>query len=207
MLKIATDDAEAMPQHTAKPDDPESNLLRIMIDLETFDLEPSAKVWEIGAVVFDPTTAQLGDEFHWLIDPTTQHNRTTSQHTLDWWAKQPPEAYLRVRQAEEEGLELEAVLLDLELWIKRQLDEAGEGTKLEVWANSPSFDLAILKHAYQQLGRGTPWKFWQERDHRTLKNLRSDIKVERQGIHHSAQDDAAFQAKQANAIIKFMRLI
>lgn len=179
--------------------------MHIMIDLETFDTEPSAVVWEIGAVAFDPASgAQIthGDTFHWLIDPAAQSNRTTSKKTLEWWSAQPTEAYMRIRDAEAEGIDLDAVLLDLESWISKLiLEHCESASKLQVWANSPSFDLAILKNAYQQLGRDTPWRYHQERDYRTLKTLMPHIKMQRTGTHHSALDDAISQAQHTTQLL------
>jgi len=41
----------------------------------------------------------------------------------------------------------------------------------EVWANSPSFDLAMLADAFDYIELKAPWKYYEERDLRTAKRL------------------------------------
>lgn len=71
------------------------------------------------------------------------------------------------------------------------------------YGNGASFDLSILKAAYDAVGLKAPWKFWDERCYRTIKNDYSQIEPdERAGTHHNALDDAKFQALHAIKIRK-----
>ena len=63
-----------------------------MIDIETLGTEPGSVVLSVGAVKFDPFTAQ---EPHaktlWKpnVDQQTVAERSILDSTLEWWAKQP----------------------------------------------------------------------------------------------------------------------
>jgi exodeoxyribonuclease VIII len=73
-----------------------------------------------------------------------------------------------------------------------------------VWGNGASFDNAILAQCYRAVGMDFPWKFWNDRCYRTLKNLVLDVPFERTGTHHNALDDARSQAIHASAILRRM---
>ena len=42
-------------------------------------------------------------------------------------------------------------------------------------ARAPSFDCTILARHFKQAGIEQPWKYWQERDHRTYEQAYRDI--------------------------------
>ena len=70
--------------------------------------------------------------------------------------------------------------------------------------NGADFDLPILAAAYAAVGLSVPWKPYNGRCYRTLKNLAPVVKLARPGTHHNALDDARTQAVHA---IKLMRHI
>jgi exodeoxyribonuclease VIII len=76
-----------------------------------------------------------------------------------------------------------------------------------VWGNGADFDLPILSAAYVAAGfGGPPWKPYNGRCYRTLKNLRPDVpRPERRGTAHNALDDAVFQAEHAIALLAALR--
>ena len=71
------------------------------------------------------------------------------------------------------------------------------------WCNGASFDFPILATAYRLVKKPLPWEFWKERDLRTLKGLNPDLRVERDGVHHNALDDARHQARLVQHILQF----
>jgi len=73
-----------------------------------------------------------------------------------------------------------------------------------VWGNGADFDLPILAAAYKAAGGPPPWKPYNGRCYRTLKNLAPSIKLERQGTHHQALDDAVCQAKHLIKIVEHL---
>jgi hypothetical protein len=162
----------------------------IMIDLETMGVGPTACIVAIGAVEMS-TVSGVGWTFYRTVDlqSSLDYGGTITASTVMWWMQQSDDA----RQAIcNEPQHLAAVLRDLSLWFRdiSPLDE------LRVWGNGADFDLPILDSASHRLGRDTPlWRHWNARCYRTLKNLYSNIKIEkREGVHHNALDDAVHQA-------------
>ena len=71
-----------------------------------------------------------------------------------------------------------------------------------VWGNGADFDNPILAAAYRRLNMPLPWGAYAGRCYRTLKSLRPDIRLERQGTHHNALDDAVSQAEHAVRLLR-----
>jgi exodeoxyribonuclease VIII len=90
--------------------------------------------------------------------------------------------------------------LDLALMRFTNFVQAGSGPAF-VWGNGADFDNAILASAYQLMNIGTPWKFYNNRCYRTVKNLHPQIKLERSGTYHNALDDAVSQTQHLLAIL------
>lgn len=174
----------------------------VMIDLETMGssdevtkaTEFDCAIISIGAVCFDPryNTIDKKRTFYRELDWQCQ-GRNVYEPTLKWWSKQSEEA-----RASHDGLEdLEYVLEELSDWLP---DDC------KVWGNGPVFDIAILEHAYHQYGLTVPWKFWNVRDCRTIKDMyeskRGGLDKRSGGIEHNALDDAIWQAEYINKMWK-----
>jgi hypothetical protein len=174
----------------------------IMLDLETLATTADAVILSIGAVRFDLDTGVVcdgtnapGSFFYSAISIDSQKARTISSSTLAWWFMQCADAQKVF--FDPDMVSLEDALADLAEWI-----DPRPGTEPTVWSNGGDFDLPMLTHAYDQAGLEQPWKPYAGRCYRTYKNLPGAraIKVERQGLHHNALDDAIFQAKHLCAI-------
>ena len=64
-----------------------------------------------------------------------------------------------------------------------------------VWGNGSDFDNVILKNAYRLVDMPVPWPKFNDRCFRTMKAIFKDVqRPKREGIAHSALDDAIFQA-------------
>lgn len=65
-------------------------MTHIMVDTETLGIRPGSTIRSIGAVVFDPKTGKLGDEFYQNICATSckEAGLTTDPDTVKWWAGQ-----------------------------------------------------------------------------------------------------------------------
>ena len=59
---------------------------------------------------------------------------------------------------------------------------------------------ADLSDAYDRAQLPRPWKYYNDRCYRTVKNLRPDVPMIRGGTHHNALDDAKSQATHLMAI-------
>ncbi len=164
----------------------------IMIDLETLSTQPDAFILSIGACQFDLTTGQIGDLMHRRVDLTeTPVSGHIDPETVKWWLRQP-------KAAQDELLAGDTVSLENALL---ELSDFCRNAKT-LWSNGASFDLVILRIAYERHGIHTPWQYWQERDTRTIV----DIAHRLTGIHankvtpyvgtqHDALADAIHQAK------------
>jgi len=161
---------------------------RVMIDLETLGREPGCVICSVGAAKFGER--EVGETFEASVDITScqDFGLEIDAETLSWWLTQSSEA--RAQLVGGDGLA--DVLADLNRFI---------GDADELWANSPSFDLAILEAAFESCGVSAPWEFYEERDFRTLKNLAISHGIEQEGIEHDAVDDAVHQATIAATVL------
>lgn len=172
----------------------------IMIDLETLGTNADSVFIAIGAVYFDIETGVIGKEFYYNGDwqSSIDEKRKVDADTLKWWLKQSDEARASLFKTEE-------INFAQTLWHLRDfLQEEGPAENIKVWANGSCFDIAILEHSYGQYNEKPPWKFWNVRDVRTIKDLGKDLvdksifKIE--GTAHNALDDAKHQAKYVSVL-------
>ena len=169
----------------------------IMIDIETLGTEPRSAVVSIGAVEF--SAMGTGGEFYEVVDlKSAMASGQVDAGTLKWWLKQG--AANSVWSVEGEDLRL--VLARFSMWLGNICDKKD----LQIWANAPSFDCTILRHAFSESGLPVPWNYWNERDHRTLKNL-WPVKYNPSGIKHNALDDARNQACHAIKICSMYQVL
>jgi exodeoxyribonuclease VIII len=112
--------------------------------------------------------------------------------TVLWWIAQSDQA----RQEVCKPAEHVTVVLDaFSQWIGPR--------DAEVWGNGASFDNVILTNAYTKCILPIPWKFYNDRCYRTLKNLRPNIRMPvPPKIKHHALEDATAQALHLIEILK-----
>ena len=155
----------------------------IMLDLETTGVSAGCCVLSIGA-----TTLDLSAGFYKRIslESSTAAGLTTLPSTMAWWDKQSEEA----RDEAFSGTEvLPHVLLDFAAWFRLI------GSTAKIWGNGADFDLPILAAAYEACKIEKPWKPYNGRCYRTLKNLHSDVPLNSfRGVKHNALEDAKNQA-------------
>lgn len=161
-----------------------------MLDLETLGQKPGSVIVAIGAVKF-----QLGEivsSFYERVDPQScidiGHKMDTS--TVMWWLKQENAARLEITKP---GKPIRQILETFAFWLA--------DPDAEIWGNGAGFDNILLGDAYDRAQLQRPWKFWNDRCYRTLKNFRPDVVYPRDGTHHNALDDAKYQALHLMAIL------
>ena len=163
----------------------------IMIDLETLDTAVTAKILSIGVCAFNASTGEIFSSTESAVSLDGQETRTVNHSTFQWWMNQSEQA--RGSVTPDDPIKLEKALRTLS-------DVFPRGAR--VWGNGATFDISMLEHAFDQYGSRAPWDFRNIRDMRTMveigqvitgQDLRS--KVENTGTHHSAADDALWQAK------------
>lgn len=163
---------------------------QIMLDLETLGNRPGSALVAIGAVKFG--NGEILDEFYRRIDAEScvQLGLEMDTSTVMWWLKQADGPRLEITQP---GKHLCEVLMDFSQWVA--------DPDAEMWGNGAAFDNALLAAAYHVAARKAPWKFWNDRCYRTMKNLHPEVPMERGGEHHHALDDARDQARHLMAIL------
>lgn len=154
-----------------------------MVDLETFGTAANSVIASIGAVKFGG--GQILSEFYRRIDISTcvDFGMTFDSATVMWWLQQSETARQEICLP---GEDVQGVLDFFSQWIA---DEDAE-----VWGNGAGFDNALLHEAFRLCALPLPWKFYNDRCYRTVKNLYPEILIERIGTHHNALDDAKSQA-------------
>ncbi len=181
----------------------------IMVDLETLGVGPGAMIVQIAAVRFD---ADAGDSGY-ISTPEATFNFNVSLHpddgviepdTLLFWMRQSDDARRRVFSPATIHGRIAQGLTSFADWVYRG------GRFHRVWANSPSFDLRLLKDAWRAKNPTLPESIWpithrHERDFRTLRKVGEALGVEppvRVGVEHDALDDACHQAGHAILILR-----
>ena len=166
----------------------------IVLDLETLSTKPHAAVISIGAVALDSTGQCMG-EFHVAIDGHTQPGRDISPDTIAWWEQQSPEAQAASYRATNYVSATQAMCM-FSGWVGTVADPE----KVKMWGNGSSFDCTILSSLYAQcheLGHPQPWRWWNDRDMRTISDDFPEAKNVGpfEGIEHHALHDARHEAK------------
>ncbi|MEN8477172.1 3'-5' exoribonuclease [Escherichia coli] len=170
----------------------------LMIDLETMGKNPDAPIISIGAIFFDPQTGDMGPEFSKTIDLETAGG-VIDRDTIKWWLKQSREAQSAIMTDE---IPLDDALLQL----RKFIDENSGEFFVQVWGNGANFDNTILRRSYERQGIPCPWRYYNDRDVRTIVELGKAIDFDArtaipfEGERHNALDDARYQAKYVSVI-------
>lgn len=179
----------------------------LMIDLETMDNKPTAAITAIGAVLFNPETGALGENFYRRVSlaSSVDYDCTMGAETVLWWLRQASEA--RSELIDDKCSLLNTVIYELYEFIRDRTDLQN----LQVWANGASFDNVILRHAAKKIGLpGVMWNYWNDRDVRTLGALAKDLGlnvshiIKFEGTPHHALYDAIHQAKMVSYVWAYL---
>ena len=129
-----------------------------MIDLETLGVNPDSVVLTVGAIKFDPfSDTEPHTPLYLRCDIEEQSEklgRSIDDNTMEWWSKQSKEI-----QNEAFG-DHERVQSDN---LTKQLNKWCVGLDY-IWCQGPTFDFVILQDLYKNIGKPTPWNYWQIRD-------------------------------------------
>lgn len=168
----------------------------IMVDIETLDTRPSAAIVSIGACRIDWDNGVVTDNFYQAIRVSSNYavGRSVSHDTMRWWDKQSEQA--RKVLTDPDAMDLDIALISFARYLG-QFGLRRAASTVRLWGNGSDFDNVIIADAYSSLGLDAPWKFYNNRCFRTVKDLYSDViqPPVREGVHHNALDDAVYQAK------------
>ncbi|HHL5718033.1 TPA: 3'-5' exoribonuclease [Escherichia coli] len=99
----------------------------------------------------------------------------------------------------------EIPLDDALLQLREFIDENSGEFFVHVWGNGANFDNTILRRSYERQGIPCPWRYYNDRDVRTIVELGKAIDFDArtaipfEGERHNALDDARYQAKYVSA--------
>ncbi len=179
--------------------------LNFMLDLETLattDEDSNVAILSIGCVQFNPHIGhdQILDELY--VNVTLKSNmdagRRICPKTIEWWMKQSDEA--RSAFTTDYADDLIDALAKFHDFVRDSVDDAGTMLKHgKLWSHGPTFDEAIIRHAYKHvLERTFPIGFRGSRCNRTIVDISSRqawAPRKRVGTSHNALADAKFQAQ------------
>lgn len=167
----------------------------IMIDIETLGKEPGCPILSIAAVQFGPEGVSATNNIYVKIDwakSIKDYGLQIDAETLKWWLSKDPAT---LRDQTNGTYSLRIALIQLAAFIE------SVGHEPLIWAKSPSFDINILEHAFKAAGVDIPWKYWQERDVRTIFGIdEALVKSYKNPVEHNALADATHQAEICSII-------
>ena len=168
----------------------------VMLDIETLSTRPWSVILTLGAIKFSPWNDDVDQTRGLYIRPDVNEQLTMDRHVQDetvaWWATQTEE--VREEALGEDGRVSISDMLD-------QLNRFLVGAD-NIWCQGPAFDIVILEDLYRQVGRPTPWQFWQIRDSRTLFSVHGDPRDKNRHGAHNALIDCYYQARAVQDIYK-----
>jgi exodeoxyribonuclease VIII len=129
----------------------------VFIDIEALGRKPGCAPIELGAVVFEPQTGEITDEFHRIIHP---HGALKGEReTLDWHAERGSYPFTPARYIAAERLP--HVIADFLSWLPQEIDS--------VWSWGATYDFPVLDAAFAAIGETKePWAYWQQECARTV---------------------------------------
>lgn len=183
---------------------PQKTKLHLMVDLETASLANNAYIRAIGACFFD--AHGVSTQFYESCDGPEQEGSHVDLETIKWWETQTLEA--KAALLNPKGVTLNNTLHNLRHWIEEEMkvfSMKGDRSDVEVWVwgNGADFDPVILANAYKRCGIELPWRWFNVRCYRTLKNVFRNIRPDEfEGEKHTALADALNQARHASKILR-----
>jgi len=181
----------------------ESEVVDVMIDIETLGTTPGSVTASIGAVEFTRHAGLMNSSLYVKVDiiDAQKQGSTIDAHTVLWWMQQSENARNELTSGHRVKLQVALDALDFYINSLR-----GEG-RICIWAHSPSFDLIHLEAAYKLFNRSAPWRYNESRDTRTIFDLAGiDLKDYRIGTSHNALDDAKSQVTAVIAALHKLQL-
>ncbi len=170
----------------------------VMIDEETMGTKPGSPIIALGAVAFNLATMQVGPQFYVNISLKSAMalGAMPDGDTIIWWLTQNDEARRSITHGLKDDVPM--ALAKFSYWLAANT----VGTDYhKIWACGTDMDVVLLAQHYRMIGKEPPWKFYNARDQRTVRELFPDAahSIERKG-HHNAVADALYQVELLIAI-------
>lgn len=199
-------DATALNEDSVHHKNDSADMLytHLMVDIESMGEKPDAPIVSIGAVFFDPASGQTGPEFYKVIslESAMGWGGVPDASTILFWLKETSEA--RSEIVMDHAIRLDDALLQFKDFIAE--NAANGKDTVQVWGNGATFDNVLLENSYARTGITCPWKYWNNRDVRTIVELGKAVgytprhEIPFEGEPHKAISDARHQVKYVSAI-------
>lgn len=164
-----------------------------MLDLETMGNTSNAAIIAIAAVYFDETGTGRSFYHKVSLESSVAAGLEMDASTVLWWLRQSDEAR---KEFESKG--------DPIYYVLKKLRDFMHPDAL-VWGNGSSFDNVILANAFQKIHNPVPWKFYNNRCFRTLKNF-FPVEMRENEVKHNALADAKWQAEYAVKVLQLVKV-
>ena len=195
-------------------------MIDFSLDLETASVAPNAAITQIGlAVAIDN---EIREDLGLNLKINTDDYDGVYKGEFDveiscmvWWSRQDPAAFNEafghpnphnIPDVNDDRLPLPTALSVLSDEVDKIRTNNGRAARL--WAKPKLFDIAILRHAYKQMGMKSlfPCHFREERCLKTILDLvPNDASIHGRpftdGARHDAYADALHQARQLRACL------
>ncbi len=189
--------------------------MHISTDIETYGSGDDAQILQISAVAFelngtvrDPHELLQYDDrwFDAVIEP---YYGSRDASNVNFWAGQEAATALE-RISVQPRISIDTALDRFSAFVGHWLGKRGS-----IWAKPTTFDLRILRGAYREAKKKTPWEWDQQQELRTLlwaakKVPRPNFRVPDMSttgfIKHYALHDCVIQAIQAQAAFRALSL-
>lgn len=119
----------------------DQDAVHIMLDLETLGTSQDSVVTEIGTAIYDGSNEFKMFFAPLYIEEQTKRGRKTCKETLQWHFENNAENFTRYIDGYKAPIE------DALNELNRVIDSI-ESNKIYLWANSPDFDVSILKNLF-----------------------------------------------------------
>jgi hypothetical protein len=186
----------------------------MMLDIETLGREPGCAVLSIGATMFNPddpdSRDHLLDSNHFYVAinnfDSLSNGFGADPETLKWWKKQKVWSQL--------GAEIANSNVTVAKSCELLSEFSDRHRPVKIWANSPTFDIEILKSLFRKSGVSYPFSYRQEMDFRTTMELAFKTRDQRpvrteeisnRFLPHHALGDAIHQAHQILMALSILR--
>lgn len=199
-------DATALNEDSVHHKNDSADMLytHLMVDIESMGEKPDAPIVSIGAVFFDPASGQTGPEFYKVIslESAMEWGGVPDASTILFWLKETSEA--RSEIVMDHAIPLDDALLQFKDFIAE--NAANGKDTVQVWGNGATFDNVLLENSYARTGISCPWKYWNNRDVRTIVELGKAVgytprhEIPFEGEPHKAISDARHKVKYVSAI-------
>lgn len=171
----------------------------IMIDWETMGTGPRAAVVQLGAVRFNSISGEICPRtFLMDVDLVSSINAGAyADHgTQDWWRERG--GFKPSGSLTNPPRDVRTVIGNFYVWANRPK---------RVWAQGPSFDVAIMEYHCHCLRVDVPWDYHAARDTRTVYDLARQMGWEKpaEEVAHQALEDCQAQVRTLMSALAVVR--